>query len=91
MYIEIGARCRWDETRARRGSGGERGGARGLLKRHCREGLSAGGRGEGTHPKHVFHDCDLGRVEGQRLVEGRCVLPGRKVGIRGEGEVRAGR
>ena len=56
-----------------------------------REGLSVGGRGEGTHKKHVLHACDLGRVEGQRLVEGTRALPSRKVGIRGEGEVRAGR
>ena len=49
------------------------------------------GRGEGTHSKHAPHVCDLGRVEGQRLVEGTRALPSRKVGLRGEGEVRAGR
>ena len=49
------------------------------------------GRGEGTHIKHALHACDLGRVEAQRLVEGIRELPSRKVGIRGEGEVRAGR
>ena len=43
----------------------------GLLKRHFREGLSAGDRGEGTHIKHAAHACDLGRVEAERLVERR--------------------
>ena len=28
-----------------------------------------------AHPKHVLHDCDLGRVEAQRLVERRRALP----------------
>ena len=31
-------------------------------KPHAGKG-SAGGRGEGTHPKHPEHACDLGRVE----------------------------
>ena len=31
-------------------------------KRHCREGLSAGGRGEGLHLKHARHACDAGGV-----------------------------
>ena len=47
---------------------------------------SPGGRGEGTHLKHVFHVLDAGEVEVQRLVELLRVLPSRK-----EGEVWAGR
>ena len=35
-------------------------------------------QGEGTHRKHVFHGCDAGRVEVQRLVEGIRALPSRE-------------
>ena len=28
-----------------------------------------------AHPKHQMRACDLGRVEGQRLVKRRCPLP----------------
>ena len=56
--------------------GGERAVGRGRRRKpRCREGLSAGGRGEGTHIKHVVHGCDFGRVEAQRLVEGLRALP----------------
>eukprot|EP00964_Phaeocystis_antarctica_P094299 scaffold61041_cov54-Phaeocystis_antarctica.AAC.3 len=40
---------------------------------------SVGGRGEGTHLKHVFHAFDAGKVEVQRLVEPPRFLPSRKV------------
>eukprot|EP00964_Phaeocystis_antarctica_P058049 scaffold34414_cov60-Phaeocystis_antarctica.AAC.4 len=41
------------------------------------------GRGtRGAHPEHVAHVCDAGRVEAQRLVERRRVLPSRKEGMR---------
>ena len=33
------------------------------------------------HPKHAPHVCDAGRVETQRLVERRRVLPSPKGGI----------
>ena len=40
-----------------------------------------GGTGtRGAHPEHVAHGCDAGRVEAQRLVEGRRALPSRKGG-----------
>ena len=37
---------------------------------------------DGAHPEHVAHERDAGRVEAQRLVERRRVLPSRKEGIR---------
>ena len=48
--------------------------------------------GQGTrraHINHVGHVCDAGRVETQRLVERRRVLPSRKEAYK-EGEMRAG-
>ena len=36
----------------------------------------------GAHGEHVAHVRDAGRVEGQRLVERRRVLPSRKEGVR---------
>eukprot|EP00964_Phaeocystis_antarctica_P057080 scaffold33736_cov50-Phaeocystis_antarctica.AAC.4 len=36
----------------------------------------------GAHVEHVEHGCDLGRVEAERLVERRRVLPSRKEGVR---------
>eukprot|EP00964_Phaeocystis_antarctica_P069685 scaffold42367_cov61-Phaeocystis_antarctica.AAC.5 len=45
-----------------------------------------------AHVEHVAHVCDAGRVESQRLVERRRVLPSReRVGHTTRGEVRAGR
>ena len=44
------------------------------------EGLWRRARG-GAHVEHVLHGCDAGRVEAQRLVECRRVLPSRKEGI----------
>ena len=86
MYQNWGEVQAGRNTRARCGTGGKRAVGGGLLKRHFREGLSAGDRGEGTHPgthmKHVLHGCDAGRVEAQRLVEVLRALPTRKVGIR---------
>ena len=44
------------------------------------------GRGRrGAHLKHVRHGCDAGRVEAQRLVERRRVLPRRKESVWEEG------
>ena len=43
--------------------------------------MEARARG-GTHVKHVAHIRDAGRVEAQRLVERRRILPSRKEGIR---------
>ena len=48
----------------------------------------------GAHPEHEVHVRDLGRVEAERLVEHRRVLPSRKAGVRrgkryGPGGVRA--
>ena len=37
----------------------------------------------GAHREHVLHGCDAGRVEAERLVERRRVLPSRKAGMRG--------
>ena len=38
--------------------------------------LQIGGRARGgAHEEHVVHGCDAGRVEAQRLVERRRVLP----------------
>ena len=36
----------------------------------------------GAHVEHAAHGCDAGRVEAQRLVERRGLLPSRKEGIR---------
>ena len=36
----------------------------------------------GAHGEHVVHGCDAGRVEAERLVERRRVLPSRKEGVR---------
>eukprot|EP00964_Phaeocystis_antarctica_P086461 scaffold54754_cov65-Phaeocystis_antarctica.AAC.3 len=36
----------------------------------------------GAHPEHVAHIRDAGRVEAERLVERRRVLPSRKAGVR---------
>ena len=53
--------------------------------------LKAGGQGtRGAHVEHVLHGCDLGRVEAQRLVERRRVLPSRKEGIRCRARYRLG-
>eukprot|EP00964_Phaeocystis_antarctica_P065519 scaffold39547_cov57-Phaeocystis_antarctica.AAC.3 len=49
----------------------------------CRTQLLDIRKGQGTrgaHPKHARHACDAGRVEAQRLVECRCLLPSRKGG-----------
>ena len=54
-----------------------------------------GGQGtRGAHVEHAAHGRDLGRVEAERLVERRRVLPSRKAGMRrgkryGPGGVRA--
>ena len=61
------------------------------------EGLNqdCGGKGtRGAHREHGVHVRDLGRVEAERLVERRRVLPSRKAGMRcgkrcGPGGVRA--
>eukprot|EP00964_Phaeocystis_antarctica_P052043 scaffold30426_cov61-Phaeocystis_antarctica.AAC.5 len=48
-----------------------------------RDRLKAGGHGtREAHVEHAVHVRDLRRVEAERLVEGHCVLPGRKEGIR---------
>ena len=45
--------------------------------------LKAGGQGtRRAHPEHGVHGSDLGRVEGQRLVERIRLLPSQKEGIR---------
>ena len=43
-----------------------------------RIGATGHARSTRAHPKHLAHACDLGRVEAQRLVERRRVLPSRK-------------
>ena len=43
----------------------------------------------GAHGKHASHVCDAGRVETQRLVEGRRRLPSQKGCYETRGEVRA--
>ena len=54
-------------------------------KRACtreRPSSRLGGQGtRGAHVEHVARGCDLGRVEAQRLVERRRVLPSRREGI----------
>ena len=56
---------------------------------------AVGGQGtRGAHLEHAAHVRDLGRVEAERLVERRRVLPSRKAGMRrgkrcGPGGVRA--
>ena len=48
-----------------------------------------GVRGTGrAHPKHARHGGDAGRVEAQRLVERKRVLPSQKEGIHGRRHVR---
>ena len=44
-----------------------------------------------AHVEHLLHGRDLGRVEAERLVERRRVLPSRKAGMRRAEEVRPGR
>ena len=57
------------------------GGASGMHGGRAR--LKAAGQGtRGAHPEHAVHGRDLGRVESQRLVERRRVLPSRKEGMR---------
>ena len=57
--------------------------------------LKAWGQGtRGAHQEHEVQGRDLGRVEAERLVEHRRVLPSRKAGVRcgkrcGPGGVRA--
>ena len=43
-------------------------------------GLGGQGTRGGAHPEHAAHGRDAGRVETQRLVEGRRVLPRSKAG-----------
>ena len=53
----------------------------GAVHAACRRGPEWGSAGRGTrgaHPKHALHGCDAGRVEAQRLLEHRRVLPSRK-------------
>ena len=53
--------------------------------------FKAGGQGtRGAHVEHGMHVRDLGRVEAQRLVERKRVLPSRKEGHTMRGKVRAG-
>ena len=49
------------------------------------------GHARGAHPKHPRHVCDAGRVEAQRLVERRRLLPIRKGQHRRRGNMRASR
>ena len=56
----------------------------------CKERAGEGPKGDqgvrgtgGAHPKHGPHGGDVGRVEAQRLVELRRVLPSQKEGIQG--------
>ena len=59
-------------------------------KERAVEGLKGdqGVRGTGgAHVEHDFHGGDIGRVEAQRLVERRRVLPSRKEGIQGRRRV----
>eukprot|EP00964_Phaeocystis_antarctica_P019262 scaffold10639_cov62-Phaeocystis_antarctica.AAC.2 len=54
-----------------------------LRKRHAQGGPDSrlGGQGtRGAHVEHQAHVRDLGRVEAERLVERRRVLPSRKAG-----------
>ena len=53
--------------------------------RSAHRGPNCGGCWRGTcgaHPKHLYHGCDAGRAEAQRLVEGRRFLPRSKGSIR---------
>ena len=64
-----------------RGPGGGRGRGAGAAQaaRTGRAQLEVGGQGtRGAHPEHVLHVRDAGRVEAQRLVERRRLLPSRK-------------
>ena len=71
-------------------------GATAAHERHARrEGptvKAGGGRAWcGAHVEHVDHGCDAGRVEVERLVERRRVLPSGKEGRAMRSEVWAGR
>ena len=57
------------------GGGGAGSGQRGLYCGGCWQGM------RGAHIKHVLHVCDAGRVEAQRLVKRRRVLPSRNGSI----------
>eukprot|EP00964_Phaeocystis_antarctica_P015502 scaffold8583_cov62-Phaeocystis_antarctica.AAC.1 len=89
--VERGACDAGRGARARRREGHGVEAASGLHGGRAR--LKAGGpKGtRGAHVEHLLHGCDLGRVEGQRLVERRRLLPESKGGHAMRGEVRAGR
>eukprot|EP00964_Phaeocystis_antarctica_P130451 scaffold94312_cov54-Phaeocystis_antarctica.AAC.2 len=78
-----GVRCR-----ARCGPGAGRAWAGGSARAACTargpgcEGWGGLGHVRGAHVEHLLHGCDAGRVEAQRLVERRRVLPSRKEGVR---------
>ena len=72
--IRSGVRCQ---------PGGERAVGAVVVQAACTRRARLEVRGEGsTHHKHAAHACDARRVEAQRLVERRRVLPSRKEGIR---------
>ena len=68
--VRSGVRC---------GPGGKRAVGAVVAQAARREAARLEVRAEGTHQKHVFHGCDAGRVEVQRLVELLRVLPSCKV------------
>ena len=89
-WLNAGARCRVETGAMRRGEvqgrGRERGGGIKAAQVVCREmpeWISGAwhARVFGAHIKHVLHFSDAGRVETQRLIEGRRSLPNRKEGI----------
>ena len=53
----------------------------GRRKRHEWGGLDSRLGGSGAHVEHAVHGRDAGRVEAERLVEHRRVLPSRKAGM----------
>ena len=62
--------------------------------RSAHRGPNCGGCWRGTcgaHPKHLYHGCDAGRAEAQRLVEGRRFLPRTKGKHTKRGGMRAGK
>ena len=62
--------------RGRCGAGGRCGATAALAARTGRARLKAVGQGtDGAHVEHMAHVCDAGRVEAQRVVERRRVLP----------------
>ena len=96
-WLNADAFCQVEKTQEERRQvgmdAGGRGGGGGASRVQAEDPtVKAAGRGtRGAHIKHVPHVPDAGRVQAQRLVERRRVLPSRKGKLKTSGDRRAGR